>query len=313
MRLEILLQFIVPLTFLAIWALTSLLNREAQPLPPRPGRGPVPGGSRPGMSTPMAGRGDLSVQSRYAAGARPTAPVAERPAQARWSGTSAQGRPGGTGRAGGSDEGIVILESENRGSPLSTSSFSPSSAAGSRSARTAPARRATSRGRATPASSLKPIEPERPRLLSGLTSQGLVTKKSRPLEITPLSSPIAPIGTPTAQVTQGTTLDLPYATSTKSQPTLTSNDLRVMLSSPGKLREIALLGELLQPPIALRAPRRSPGEPFHTVPLLPDRAMTVKLPARGSPIITLQPVDRLSFPVTGTHRGNRCEVLKSTP
>ena len=58
MRLDILLQFIVPLTFLAIWALTSLLNREAQPLPPRPGRSPVPGGPRPGMGAPMAGRGD---------------------------------------------------------------------------------------------------------------------------------------------------------------------------------------------------------------------------------------------------------------
>ena len=43
MRLEFLLQFIVPLTFLAIWALTSLLNRDAQPLPPRPGAGRGPG------------------------------------------------------------------------------------------------------------------------------------------------------------------------------------------------------------------------------------------------------------------------------
>src|SRR5436190_34588 len=35
MRPENLFQFIVPLTFLAIWALTSLFNREAQPLPPK--------------------------------------------------------------------------------------------------------------------------------------------------------------------------------------------------------------------------------------------------------------------------------------
>ncbi len=95
MRLEILLQFIVPLTFLAIWALTSLLNREAQPLPPRPGRTPVPGGPRPGMGAPMAGRGDPGRPLAIRAGGRPAAPVAERPAQARWSGTPAQGRPGG--------------------------------------------------------------------------------------------------------------------------------------------------------------------------------------------------------------------------
>ena len=47
MRFEVLIQFIVPLTFLAIWALTSILNRDAQPLPPRPGRPPGPGGMRP--------------------------------------------------------------------------------------------------------------------------------------------------------------------------------------------------------------------------------------------------------------------------
>ncbi|MGP0066873.1 MAG: hypothetical protein ACLQGP_25190 [Isosphaeraceae bacterium] len=255
MKLEILLQFIVPLTFLAIWALTSLLNREAQPLPPRPGRSPVPGGQRPGTGSPLPARVDPSGQSRYASSGRPSAPVADRPSQPRWSGTSVQARPGAGGRPGGSDEGIVILESENRASQPSTSSFSPSSAASARTARTSPARRTASRGRATQAPALKSSEPDRPRLLTGLVSQGLVAKKSRPLEITPLSMPITPIGTPIAQVTSGTTLDLPYATSTKSQPALTSNDLRGMLASPGKLREIALLGELLQKPIALRAPR----------------------------------------------------------
>jgi hypothetical protein len=249
MKLEILLQFIVPLTFLAIWALTSLLNREAQPLPPRPTRGPAPGGGRPGMGVP-------SGQSRSPANRRPPAPAAERPAQARWTGTPVQARSGGVMRPGGSDDGIVILESETRTSQASTSSFSPSSTTGSRSARTAPARRAATRGRTSQTPPLKSIEPERPRLLTGLSSQGLTVKKSRPLEITPLSLPITPIGSPIPQVSQGTTLDLPYATTTKSHPALTSNDLRVMLASPGKLREIALLGELLQKPLALRAPRR---------------------------------------------------------
>ena len=46
MRIDIdnLFQFIVPLTFLAIWALTSLFNREAPPLPQRMGRPQPPGG-----------------------------------------------------------------------------------------------------------------------------------------------------------------------------------------------------------------------------------------------------------------------------
>lgn len=47
MRFDSFYQFLVPLTFLAIWALTSLFNREAQPLPPRSGRAPGPNGPRP--------------------------------------------------------------------------------------------------------------------------------------------------------------------------------------------------------------------------------------------------------------------------
>ncbi|MBV8609400.1 MAG: hypothetical protein JO034_18335, partial [Singulisphaera sp.] len=49
MRIDNLFQFIVPLTFLTIWALTSLFNREAQPLPPRSNRPPGPPGPRPGL------------------------------------------------------------------------------------------------------------------------------------------------------------------------------------------------------------------------------------------------------------------------
>jgi hypothetical protein len=47
MRFDSFYQFLVPLTFLAIWALTSLFNREAQPLPPRSGRAPGPNGPSP--------------------------------------------------------------------------------------------------------------------------------------------------------------------------------------------------------------------------------------------------------------------------
>ena len=109
MRLEFLLQFIVPLTFLAIWALTSLLNRDAQPLPPRPGAGRGPG---PGVGRGMAGggfspsgRGELAGPGRSASPARPaSSPMVDRSAPARWSSAPVQGRPGsGVSRAG--DEG----------------------------------------------------------------------------------------------------------------------------------------------------------------------------------------------------------------
>ena len=39
-------------------------------------------------------------------------------------------------------------------------------------------------------------------------------------------------------------------------PSLSIDALRAMLASPKRLREVALLGELLQPPVSLRASRR---------------------------------------------------------
>ena len=45
MRLD-LYQYMVPLAFIAIWALTSIFNRETQPLPPRPVRPGGPNGPR---------------------------------------------------------------------------------------------------------------------------------------------------------------------------------------------------------------------------------------------------------------------------
>src|SRR5262249_11730354 len=159
MRLEFLLQFIVPLTFLAIWALTSLLNRDAQPLPQRPGVGRMPG---PGPARTSVGGGfspatreALSGPTRYTPAARPATPAAERSTPARWSPATAQGRPtAGPPRA--VDEGIVILDSETRPAQGS-SSFSPSASASSRTARaTGPAARRTARTRSTAAAPIKP-------------------------------------------------------------------------------------------------------------------------------------------------------------
>ena len=222
MRADLLLQFIVPLTFLAIWALTSLLNRDAQPLPPRPGRAPgTGGGPRSGMGASVAGRGDSAGPSRTLGTSRPTMP-AERPASTRWSAPPAQARTLGTGRAGGSDEGIVILESENRPALASTSPFSPSSAATARSSRAAAGQRASPRGRTPQAAPPKSIEAERPRLLTGLVSQPLGPKKGHALEIVPLSTPMSPL----TLVSQQSIPNLPHATNNKPIPTLTSSDLR---------------------------------------------------------------------------------------
>jgi hypothetical protein len=86
-------------------------------------------------------------------------------------------------------------------------------------------------------------------------SQSLAQKKARPLEITPLSTPITPISSPLTQTSVGSAIEHPGAY--QLHPALTSRELRAMLASPTKLREVALLTELLQPPLALR-PRRRP-------------------------------------------------------
>jgi hypothetical protein len=247
----------VPLSFLAIWALTSLLNRDAQPLPPRPMRGPGPGGARPGTGLAPSDRGELSGAARYQVAGRLSPAVGDRPGAAQWSGPLVQERRGGLGRSTGPDSGIVILESEVREAhPASSpSSFSPSSAASARAARGPTTRRGPLRGRSAPtAATLKPAEPERTRALTGLVGQVLVPKKAQHLEIAPLASPLKPLSAPLTKASVGTSLEHPGA---HPLPTaLSSGELRTMLASAGKLREVALLTELLQPPLALRPPRR---------------------------------------------------------
>jgi hypothetical protein len=151
----------------------------------------------------------------------------------------------------------VILESEVRGSPLSpvSAGFSPSAAASARTARGAPARRGALRGRSAPTpASLKPVETERPRALTGLVSQSLGPKKAQHLEIAPLASPLTPLSAPLTKMSMGTSQEHPRPQ--PSHPALTSGDLRAMFASPTKLREVAFLTELLQRPLALRPPRR---------------------------------------------------------
>ncbi len=98
MRFEILIQFIVPLMFLAIWALTSLLNRDAQPLPPR--ARPITGSRRaaaaawphsrpvrvprPGMGGPVQAPGSSQLQQQrtmWPAAPPAAANMRERPVQ----------------------------------------------------------------------------------------------------------------------------------------------------------------------------------------------------------------------------------------
>jgi hypothetical protein len=82
----------------------------------------------------------------------------------------------------------------------------------------------------------------------------MAQKKARRLEITPLSSPIAPINSPLSQATTAAAIE--YPSSPDTPPAYSSRELRAMLTQKSKLREIALLTELLQPPLSRRPNRR---------------------------------------------------------
>ncbi len=245
MRFDILIQFLVPLAIMAMWALTSLLNREAQSLPTR---APVPKPG-PGRSDPPIGRGEPVNAARF----QPPAPLRDRPPAQRWPEATPPARSGPL-RIGAADDGIVIIGSDNRGNRAQPSTGSPPASSGSASSSRGTQTRRGSRVRpAAITGSSRPKEADHQRALTSLVNQSLAQKKNRPLEIAPLSSPLSPIAMPLTQMSIGTAIEHPG--SYQLDTALSSRELRVMISTSNKLREIALLNELLQPPVSLRAPR----------------------------------------------------------
>ncbi len=268
MRIDTLIPFIVPLLFLAIWALTSILNRDGQPLPPRPGRAPGTG----------LGPGPVRTGPGTGAGNRIPGQAAPRPASAPLQGR-AQGpdyrprrsRPGVRSNRStpardrspqrppsSADDAIVYIETISgrgpaRNQPAAAPSASGQASAGSRPTRGARSRRgAKGRGGAgnAPAAAQNRGEPETYRALSNMVTQSLALQKTKPLEITPLNAPLTGLSSTLSQATA--IPDINRVHSGDSRPSLTGVDIRKMLGSPGKLREIAILTELLQPPLALR-------------------------------------------------------------
>ncbi len=263
MRFEILIQFIVPLMFLAIWALTSLLNRDAQPLPPRPGRPLGPGGPRPPGRVP--GQPELRVPGS-AAPSRTAGPApARQDLQSAWTQPQAPA-PAPRDRAvqrmttSKADGAIVYIENDpaRRNSARSTSagSAAPPSSSGIRPARSATPRKGA-RGRSINIGTATPqgrTEPRTQRVLSDQVNQSMAMQRNKPLEITPLFTSLAPLSLP---LSQSSAAPQAHETSGGDRPvSMSSEAIRNLLSSPARLREFALLTEVLQPPVALR--RRQP-------------------------------------------------------
>jgi hypothetical protein len=221
-----LFQFIVPLAFLAIWALTSLFNREAQPLPPRAGGRPLdPNGPRPQPAPGAPRPGER----------RPDFPARE-PAD-RWSAPSGQDRPASY-RPQGREDGIVILEAQTR-----------------RPAPGAPGRPGTvkraPRSKANPPAPAKRPEASTPRALSASMGQPIAPLVNRPVELKPLagSQPASPL---TSAETQTLTRPTAVASQAGAPGGVSAGDLRQWLASPAKVRDGVVLGEVLRRPPGLR-------------------------------------------------------------
>lgn len=202
------LPYLVTLGFLAIWALTHLFNREAEPLPPRPGRPPNGNGPRPPQP---GGPTRAEPTMRWAQpGAGPTArPAPPRPARL--------------------DDDIVILESEpKRPAPPARST---AGAAAKRSSRSKPsAAPPAKRAEAAPA-----------KLLGAPLSASIAPLSNRPVEFKPLTLPQETLTTlePAKK---------PAPAAPKPTATTAALNIPALLTSPDRVRESFILSQILQPP-----------------------------------------------------------------
>lgn len=265
-RLEAISQFIVPLIFLAIWALTSLLNREGQPLPQRPAR---PGG-RPGPNAlgPAARREESagirdgesaarSASSRSTPDHGPeeggawTADRAPRPSP-----TSASAPPRRIGRQAAVDgqpaADVYVIDDELVFiDPVSRMQIGSAPVSGPRSTPRPAAARKPSRSRRPETRGERPLgeDPATQRVLSEQVGQSMALNRGQPMDLSPLKSKLtslsdAPLrNAPSAAATVASN-DVP--------PSLTAQQLSRMIADRPRLREMALLAEVLQPPVSLR-------------------------------------------------------------
>ncbi len=214
------LVFIVPLGFLAIWAITHIFNRDSNPLTAR----------NPNALNPYAAR--TATPTRPSAPRPIETPSAARPSPPplRWAPQNVTARrapsPGG-------DDDIIILDS-----PRTTSSPNQGKGVG-------PARKARQKPPAAP----KHTPSVRPKLGFEGVSQNVNQQLTSPLALSPLSEQSGPSSVQSV----GTASAMPM---TSTNPKARTISIMAALSDPARVREAMLVNELLQPPLALRGRRR---------------------------------------------------------
>jgi|GEM_PF-1254700 len=285
---ELLIQFIVPLTFLAIWALTSILNRDGQPLPQRP---PRPGDPKPDPSAearrrrekaraeasrtwgprdvPSSSEGSSIAPARPAAASGPAgrpprpggaSPRPERP-------TASQPVPAGFDGAGVYvDRDEVVFLDPATGRQLMSAPVNGGPLPEGPKSSGPPRQRKAGRGRRAPAddAARASAEPETRRALSDQVGRAMEMRRNQPLEIQPLAPKLEGLTAPLSS--EGLTAPLSKAISLRDEqpprresaptPLFDAHAIQEMLAERPKLREIAVLSEILQPPVSLRRGRR---------------------------------------------------------
>ncbi len=157
MGLEDVIRAIVPLSFLAIWLLTSIFNRDAKPLPPRQGFGGPIGAAPPRpLQEPVVGR---DVSMRWGPGSQSQesgfeTPVRRSPAEIR-------------------EEDILVIRAEQPRPLMKVN----------------PAQRRT-RSKPAPAKKAASIEAE---LLGGALGSN-VSQQMKPIDLTRTNTPFTAVG-----------------------------------------------------------------------------------------------------------------------
>jgi hypothetical protein len=248
-------QILISLGILALWALTSLLSRDAQPLPARPMRERPDDRNRRSPSVAATRINPPGAELGARSADRKVGPTFETRLLSRAGETSVSPRYGAAGARPTGDE-IRVLESRLQSArPLSSSAGVTGSDASILSSGSRGAARRGSRSRTSQSPGTgKPTEPERPRALSAQIHKSLAQTVSRPLEITPLESPLESLSSSFAPLEGRGAAEL--ARGPRSASGLDAKTVSKLLGSPEKLREVALLTEVLRPPLALRQRRR---------------------------------------------------------
>jgi hypothetical protein len=242
------IQILISLAILALWALTSLLSRDSQPLPPRTTRARGPDGPRPAPSFARNEPGPANLSRATgdrASGVLTDSRLGARPLD------SNQATSRAPKRVLTLNDDVRILDSDLRAARGNASQPAASSAGAARGARKEPRRSARGRSTTSPSPG-KPVEASRQRALTSQVNQSMALAMGRPFEGTQLEAPLAalsssltPLGYRSAAIEQDPEALAPGRG-------MDVEAVRAMLASPKRLREVAFLSELLKPPPGLR-------------------------------------------------------------